>query len=1236
MNFINFFYTRLLFFFVAITISSYSLRAIDVSVPTADPIIVELASLPRNNAYRFNSISSIGFPNSKLVITDYSNLWIFDGQNWEKLSYTNSIQSVTGSEGKIFIASGNRIEMFEAVNNGLVRRHLLLNPDSLDKSFDVSKIKVGPNNNLYITTPQGLWRISDRLEKVDSSDAWITLMGNHLRIFYFKADKGIFTLSVEDSIPRPLINSSELIYESVADLFEYKDDFYAISRNAPWFIPVRHKKNDHFNEVISYLSSINCQLKKTYIQHNQIYILTKANDVIIISKSGKLISHIRAESHPLLEQTLDILPYSADVLLFLTPTSILSTSTTDIAGIYRANSGSFGIPISILFSQGYLYSATKGKAFSAKYYDKAPSNLVFKELEGTYGPISQFYNFKSTTYALGSQGVYKVIGQRVSKHITPKNLSNTDFTNFAEIDNELWVVASKDTTFISCCISNSKMEPKSIPYPIHNNSIERMNVFKDNLFVLATNGRWYTINLGGDNNRWIEMSLPKSLDGNIYIPESNNQRPYFNLNGNLFHYDYLKNSLGEHLVFDSTCHLSPLFETDTTLVVKRFLNQFPDVYSIWLYKQGSDFSGREILSPLASLPSTEMIKEGILLPDSTLFLTSSTGLYYFSNIRKTRGEPIISIYKAILYSSKDEDNLIDGYLSEGEDIKNSSFASNNRNLKVTFASNGSTLWNLGLSSVQFSSFLEGFEKKWTPWTTSNTREINSLDPGNYTLRVKSKNFWGDESSEARIEFTIKPRFFETTLFIIALSIWGILGLFLFFRWRQYSYAKVRHKLESLINQRTEELVIEKEKTDNLLARVLPKDTASELKEKGRVNTQRFQVVTVLFCDIEGFTRITDETNPEILIDQLDKFFLYFDSVVEKYRIEKIKTIGDAYMCAGGIPKKNRTNPVEVVLAALEMMSYMKDLTTHNANKSQIWELRIGIDTGPVIAGVVGRNKLSYDIWGSTVNTASRMESSGEAGQINISGNTFMLVKDYFICNYRGKMPVKNKGDIQMYFVNGIKPELSEGMNGLVLNNEFRIQLQLIRLGDLEDFVLEKLEKGLPKTLYYHNLKHTVDVYTQVELIGRAENVSKEELLLLRTAALFHDAGHLIDYNTHEEMAVKLVREILPEYQYTERQIEIISSLIMSTKMPPMPKNLLEEIMCDADLDYLGRPDFIPVSNNLYKELHEHGKVGTLREWNELQIKFIDKHSYFTKTARRLRNVNKQSQLDKLKAWMEKN
>lgn len=466
-----------------------------------------------------------------------------------------------------------------------------------------------------------------------------------------------------------------------------------------------------------------------------------------------------------------------------------------------------------------------------------------------------------------------------------------------------------------------------------------------------------------------------------------------------------------------------------------------------------------------------------------------------------------------------------------------------------------------------------------------------------------------------------------------LAIFFIVSLVFLYSLLSYTNSKTTNKLESLIYQRTEELLREKSKAENLLTRVLPRDTADELKEYGKVNAQKFKMVTVLFSDIQGFTKITDEINAEELIDQLDKFFFRFDTVVEKYHIEKIKTIGDAYMCAGGIPKKNRTNPIEVVAAAIEMMNHMKDINNQHKQEEGIWELRIGIDTGPVIAGVVGRNKLSYDIWGSTVNTASRMESAGEAGKINISENTYLLVKDFFNCTYRGKIPIKNKGDIKMYFVEGITPNLSVNLKGIEPNFDFKIELQLIKLGDLEELVLEKLENGLPKNLYYHNLKHTVDVYTQVELIGRSEGVTKEELLLLRTAALLHDSGHMIDYSTHEEMGVKLAYEILPEYGYTQEQIEVISTLIMSTKMPPEPKNLLEQIMCDSDLDYLGRTDFIPVSNMLYKELHEHGKIATLHDWNLLQIKFIEKHQYFTNTARRLRNVNKNIQLQNIRNWM---
>ncbi|HNI27236.1 MAG TPA: adenylate/guanylate cyclase domain-containing protein, partial [Leptospiraceae bacterium] len=159
-------------------------------------------------------------------------------------------------------------------------------------------------------------------------------------------------------------------------------------------------------------------------------------------------------------------------------------------------------------------------------------------------------------------------------------------------------------------------------------------------------------------------------------------------------------------------------------------------------------------------------------------------------------------------------------------------------------------------------------------------------------------------------------------------------------------------------------------------------------------------------------------------------------------LEKIKTIGDAFMCAGGIPMENRTNPVESVLAALEICKYMNDLKAEKEKKGlPYWEIRIGLHTGPIVAGVVGKKKFAYDIWGDTVNTASRMESSGEPGKVNISVDTYNLVKDFFECEYRGKIPAKNKGTIEMYFVHGIKKELSLRKKGLVPNKTFLNRLK---------------------------------------------------------------------------------------------------------------------------------------------------------------------------------------------------
>jgi adenylate cyclase len=209
----------------------------------------------------------------------------------------------------------------------------------------------------------------------------------------------------------------------------------------------------------------------------------------------------------------------------------------------------------------------------------------------------------------------------------------------------------------------------------------------------------------------------------------------------------------------------------------------------------------------------------------------------------------------------------------------------------------------------------------------------------------------------------------------------------------------------------------KKRSDELLLNILPYETAQELKQRGKAETKNFDSVTVLFTDFKGFTTISETLTPKELITEIDTCFKGIDRIMDKYGIEKIKTIGDAYMAAGGLPKENKSHPIDVVMAAEEILVFMDQLKQERIHKNlPYFEIRVGIHTGPVIAGIVGIKKFSYDIWGDTVNTASRMESSGEVNRINLSGATYALIKDQYACEYRGKVEAKNKGKIDMYFL----------------------------------------------------------------------------------------------------------------------------------------------------------------------------------------------------------------------------
>jgi len=234
---------------------------------------------------------------------------------------------------------------------------------------------------------------------------------------------------------------------------------------------------------------------------------------------------------------------------------------------------------------------------------------------------------------------------------------------------------------------------------------------------------------------------------------------------------------------------------------------------------------------------------------------------------------------------------------------------------------------------------------------------------------------------------------------------------------------------------------EKDKADKLLLNILPEETAEELKTKGKATPRFYRSVSVLFADIQDFTKLAEDLTPEELVHDLQSYFSRFDDVVTKNFVEKIKTMGDAFLCVGGIPMRNKSHPFDAVLVGLNLQRIIKEMAKEREETGRkALQLRIGIHSGPVVAGVVGKQKMTYDIWGDTVNISKRIETACVPGMVNVSATTYEIIKDYFECEYRGKILAKHKGHIDMYFVHKIKSEFSEKSDGITPNKYFKEML----------------------------------------------------------------------------------------------------------------------------------------------------------------------------------------------------
>jgi class 3 adenylate cyclase len=357
-----------------------------------------------------------------------------------------------------------------------------------------------------------------------------------------------------------------------------------------------------------------------------------------------------------------------------------------------------------------------------------------------------------------------------------------------------------------------------------------------------------------------------------------------------------------------------------------------------------------------------------------------------------------------------------------EQVLFSGFGVNNTSPKLPYSDNAlrfefAAPFPESQSAVEYQVKLDGTDKQWSPWTTETRKDYTNLPERHYTFHVRARNPHDAVTSDAVYAFTVSAPWYRTwpayAVYVAAFLLAGWLIL----RWRLQALEAKNKWLEQVVEDRTAEVRSERDQNVALLLNILPSPVATELRSTGAVKPTAFDDVTVCFSDFVGFTLSSENLPPEELISSLNEYFTAFDEIIGRYGLEKLKTIGDSYMFASGLPTVSPSHAVDAVLAALEMVAASQRLA--RPDKGVNWRIRLGLYSGPVVAGVVGKRKFAFDIWGNTVNFAARMESSGAPDRVNLSQTTCALVSEFIECEPRGRVRIKEGREMEMFFA--LKP-----------------------------------------------------------------------------------------------------------------------------------------------------------------------------------------------------------------------
>ncbi len=1161
---------------------------------------------------------------------------IYDKLEWQHLNLPGFPRLDRTPSGRIYVGGFNEFGYLETAKG---KPYLVSLKDKYLKKEDFGLIVnvVCSDENVFFESTDKLFLFHHQyIQLIDAKRSGIVVFKANSQVFINHSTKGLCYF--KDNRVQEIPGGNFFMEKQIVDVFFWNGGYY-----------IRTEEDEHFwlfdgvgfkpikSKADGFLSDHEYS-HATVLYNGDLAIGTRGNGILLLNKNGEIAKHINK----------------------------INGLADEFVNFLYAD------------KYGNLWACLRNGISRIEY----PSPFsYFNTRNGFEGGVFTFIRKNNFLYAGTDNGVYACCLEDTTRLPSLKNLSSSFSLlpymvgiayQFVEYEDELLLAASKGVYRLK----DRKLELLA-PYPAR--VLLPLKHFPD-YFLLGSDNGLQLLHRQGDE--WFEIAADFGINGTVQFIEEDDlgnvfvstsfyglyriqfhpeHFPQYNLT-NYKEQGYLGNEHGLTTILKSGNEI--LFYTELGLF--RF-EQSPDFTGfVSLVRPNFPVNNPQILNVLNDntggiyfLLSSDLLKENklvatrflsngnfesfdyipvgrmnnssietIFIDDSLRWIGGSEGLLRFN---QAFNQALIDSGPMLVKKLRlQNDSIIDipvGYRFTGEREDFVDLSNTQNSFRIQFVSPPS----IAGQSHQYRYWMENYEVGWSPWSSLHEKDYIKLNPGKYIFHVQARDLFGRETEVFSMGIIVKPPFYFTTFAFAVYIILLVSFLYTIITVRSYFVAKERIELEREIKERTDKYVKENERSEDLLLNMLPSEISKELRLKGKISTSKYRMVTVMFMDIQGFTRISEVLEPDLLVAKLDEFFHAVDGIIEKYHLEKIKTIGDGYMCAGGVPVKNKTNPIEMLLAALEVREYIKGFQFDESKTPALdWGLRIGVNTGPVIAGLIGDKRLSYDIWGITVNNASRLESNGVPGEINISEYTYELVKDYFITQSNGTLSMRSGSTANMYLVKGLKLEYRLDDSGYAMNSLLKSELTELRYQDLYETIMEMLDKELPEKLYYHNKQHTIDVVETVSFLAKMEQVDAESDLLLRTAALFHDIGYIVDFENHEQQGVKIARDMLPRFFYTPAQIDRIGELIMATKYPPSPENLYEAIICDADLDYLGRKDFIPLSRNLFMEFYERNLIKSVDEWVKTQIKFIEHHTYFTETAIKSREVNKNQQLDSLR------